>query len=938
VVAGACRSTDRELLERFVQRHDQAAFEQLVRRHGNLVLGVCRRVLGNEADAEDAFQATFLLLARKASAISWQDSVAGWLHRTARQLACKARTAASRRARYEKQARARAPANPLAQLTAQEMLGILDEELLRLPERYRAPLVLCYLEGATRDEAAQLLGCPPATLKSWLERGRQRLHRAAQRRGLTLAAILGTTALLSRPMRAEGGIQAAVRAAAAVAAGRPLAGVVSAHVTQLAEGGLRTMALSKLPATLALLLVCGAFSTAALWAQRSGADAPSTPTPAAKTPPAAKAGEGKLRCQGRVLSPAGKPVPKAKVVFVRTVYNARGYLRDAPAAHGLTGSDGRFQLMVPPRAPGETGRRSTEGMLLAVAAGYGPGWVNVARAEQARDATVKLVKDGVPLVGQVVDLEGKPIKGASVRVLGLTVAQSEDLGPWLKQLRTTRSLTWPGTQFNLDVGSTALAQSVRTDALGRFRLSGFGRERLVRLRFSGPTIEIQDVWAMTRPGSTLVVANRNGLPRGGSVSFHGATFTHAAAPTRPVVGTITDKATGKPLAGITVLARPFNFERGPARSLLTRTDERGRYRLVGLPRGAGQEIQAAPDPESGYLPSGLKTGRATDLEPVRLDFKLTRGILIRGRVTDKATGKPLEVQVEYFAFADNPYLNEVPGFRGAGRNEPRTRRDGSFTLVGMPGRGIVTATVSRWHHGGKGTGYLRGVGAGAIKGTRESGDFITWPYIVTPATHNTLVGLDLARDAREVTCTLALDPGKTVKGTVVDPDGKPITGVRVRGTWGYPSSPREPLATPQFTLPAVDLGRPQPFFFTHRERKLGAVVLFKGDRTEGLTVKLKPLGVITGRVLDLDGVPLAGYLTGCVEDGQLQIKRGWAGFFWASADKDGRFRAEVIPGVGVGAYFTVGSLRLGAKVFQKLTLEPGQKHDVGDVKVNPRGD
>jgi hypothetical protein len=201
-----------------------------------------------------------------------------------------------------------------------------------------------------------------------------------------------------------------------------------------------------------------------------------------------------------------------------------------------------------------------------------------------------------------------------------------------------------------------------------------------------------------------------------------------------------------------------------------------------------------------------------------------------------------------------------------------------------------------------------------------------------------VAGPKQARDAREVTCNLTLDPGKTIKGTIVDPDGKPITGVRVRGTWGYPSSPQQPLATPHFTLPAVDLSRAQPFFFWHHEKKLGAVALFKGDRTEGITVKLKRLGVITGRLLDLDGVPLAGHLTGYVEDGQLGIKRGWAGFFWAGVNKDGRFRAEVIPGVAVGAYCSVGPARLGEKVFQKLTLEPGQKHDVGDVKVNPRGD
>jgi hypothetical protein len=199
------------------------------------------------------------------------------------------------------------------------------------------------------------------------------------------------------------------------------------------------------------------------------------------------------------------------------------------------------------------------------------------------------------------------------------------------------------------------------------------------------------------------------------------------------------------------------------------------------------------------------------------------------------------------------------------------------------------------------------------------------------------VGLDLARDVREITCNLVLDPGRTIKGTVVDPDGKPIAGVELGGTWGYPSAPQDPLATAEFTLPAIDPRRPQPFFFTHRARKLGTMVMFKDDKVEGVTVKLQRLGVITGRLLDQDGVPaVKGSVMGQFESGQLGVKEGWGGFFWASIDKDGRFRAEVIPGVKVGAYFwpRPGSRR--DRVFQNLTLQAGQVHDVGDVKVNTR--
>jgi RNA polymerase sigma factor (sigma-70 family) len=948
--AEASQASDRELLERFARRQDNAAFEQLVRRHGALVQGVCRRVLGNDADAEDAFQATFLALARKAGSTAWKDSVAGWLHRTAHQLACKARTAASRRARHEKKVPARQPANPLSQLTAQELLGILDEELLKLPERYRAPLILCYLQGATRDEAAHQLGCPPATLKSWLERGRQRLHRAAQRRGLTLTGVLGATAFLVKPNPAAAAVKAAVRTAAAVAAGRPLAGVASDPVIQLVEGGLRTMALGKWKATLALLLLGGAITGTAVWTQRSGADAtPAKPGPAAKAPASApkraeaKAAEAKTNYQGRVVSPEGKPVPKAKVVFVRGSYLSDNTYVGTRAARAMTGADGRFQLAVPPAESDDRLTRSVR-MLLATAPGCGPGWVQLDKPEQGKDATVKLVKDDVPLRGRVVDLDGKPIAGVSVRVKSLQAAAGEDLGAWEKHVRVKKD--WLNHQnaphTNLDLAAAGLARTVRTGADGRFRLTGFGRERVVWLRFSGPTIEVHDVAVRTRRGDTLTVARIRGEPRFGSYTMHGADFTHAAAPTRPVLGTVTDKATGKPLADVPVSARvpvsaspPFALGSGPDSRVEVRTDKDGRYRLVGLPGAAGQSVQAVPDAERAYLPAGKKTGPTADFEPAKLDFQLSRGIVIRGSVSDKVTAKPVRASVLYFAFTDNPHLKEVPEIRSVSPERTPTRSDGTFTLVGLPGRGIVDARVPDRRP----SRYLVGVGAEKIKGGSDNGDFSCWPYYVTPAMTNCLVGLDLNPAKREATCHLVLDPGKTVTGTFVGPDGKPVAGVRIQGAWGRNYVQSGPLPTAQFTLPSVDLDRPQPYFFQHDGKKLGAVVLFNDDKTEGLTIKLHPCGTVTGRVLDLDGLPIAkATVSGYIEGGQYNLKHGWGGFFWTQADKNGRFRIAIIPGVQVSASYMGKPARFGGRVFQKLTLKPGQVHDVGEVKIDRSGD
>jgi RNA polymerase sigma factor (sigma-70 family) len=192
---------DAELLERFVASNDAAAFARLVERHGPVVLGVCRRVLRNHHDAEDAVQATFLVLARKARDIRQRGALAGWLYRVAYHLSVKLRAAARRRREWERKP-TRARQEPADDRSAPEDLRIvLDEELDQLPEKYRAPLQLCCLTGYTREEAAERLGCTPGAVKMRLERGRHLLRSRLARRGVTVSTAL-LAAFLAQPASA----------------------------------------------------------------------------------------------------------------------------------------------------------------------------------------------------------------------------------------------------------------------------------------------------------------------------------------------------------------------------------------------------------------------------------------------------------------------------------------------------------------------------------------------------------------------------------------------------------------------------------------------------------------------------------------------------------------------------------------------------------------
>jgi cobalt-zinc-cadmium efflux system membrane fusion protein len=246
--------SDTQLLERFVRGRDEAAFEVLVWRHGPMVLAVCRRLLRREQDAEDAFQATFLALVRKAAAIGKRESVAAWLYKVAYRAALRVRVAAAKHPEAAPVAADLLPGRPGPEADGDDLRPVLDEEVRSLPGAYRLTFILCYLEGKTQAEAAHQLGCPPGTVASRLAWARRRLRTRLARRGVApsaapLAALLdrqAAPAALPAPL-----VPSTVRAALTFAAGKSAA----AGPAAVAEGVLHAMRTTRLKATAALLLI-----------------------------------------------------------------------------------------------------------------------------------------------------------------------------------------------------------------------------------------------------------------------------------------------------------------------------------------------------------------------------------------------------------------------------------------------------------------------------------------------------------------------------------------------------------------------------------------------------------------------------------------------------------------------------------------------------------
>jgi RNA polymerase sigma factor (sigma-70 family) len=309
--------SDGELLERFIAGRDEAAFAALVRRHGPMVLGVCQRIAANTHDAEDAFQATFLVLVRKADTVRPREMVGNWLYGVAYRTALEGRGKSARRKAREKQVTNMPEPEVRPEELWQELRPVLDQELSRLPDKYRVPLVLCELEGRPRKEAARQLNVPEGTLSSRLATARKMLAGRLRRRGLAVAAgplavalsQNGAVACVPVPL-----VASTVEAAALLAAGETAAGVVSAHVATLTESVVKALLLTKLKATaVALLVISGVALGGGALVQGSladtEADRPVMAVEQLGTPPL----EGSPEAEEEAQPPRGQPKGEASL-------------------------------------------------------------------------------------------------------------------------------------------------------------------------------------------------------------------------------------------------------------------------------------------------------------------------------------------------------------------------------------------------------------------------------------------------------------------------------------------------------------------------------------------------------------------------------------------------------------------------------------------------
>jgi RNA polymerase sigma factor (sigma-70 family) len=937
--------TDHQLLERFRLQRDEAAFALLVRRHGPMVLGVCRRVLHHEQDAEDAFQAAFLILARKAGAIR-RIEVGGFLYRVAYHLAIRARANTAKRRQRDKRREAMSAADPLTDVTWREVRHVVDEEVQRLPDSLRSAVVLCYVEGRTHEEAARLLGWSKGTLRRRLGQGRELLRTRLVSRGLA------PTAALTAALFAEGAATAAVsRALTGAAVSAAMGTRTSPAVTALAEGGIELLGLGKKKLATLIVLVVSLLTGAGVWAHCSLAEPPAeTAKPDAEKP--AKAGPSdRVVLTGRVLGPDGKPVQGVGLFSPHALKDPPELDEDVVIVRrGVTGPEGRFRIEL----PREDYRPDWVAFLIAHADGYGMDWIELPKGDKPAELTLLLIADQA-IRGRILSTEGQPLAGVHVAVGGLMTRPGGRLDDFLAAWEEHWQDAQHRTPKRLELLPETVASAI-TDKNGRFCIQGIGAERVAILRLRGKGIPHSFLYVVVRAGFDPTAVNKAALNRfpigllkpGDLPLLYGPSFDLVAPPARVIEGTVRERGTGKPVAGFRVSSNAaFDI---PVEAI---SDAQGRYHLEGLPKMKEYLLDVEPPANSSWLRTGASIEDTKGLQPLKVDFTVAHGIILTGRLIDRTSGKGVEGSLYFTPLPGNKFVDQ-PGYDSFHYNRyaNSTDAEGRFRLTLIPGPGVLQAAASLGEPSAGGLSvnpYRQGRFDDAERQrvgvvTNDDGEFFVAADNSRhfPTYHNALKVLDLTPDAGTVKLDLFFDRGATRTVKLEDPDGQPLAGVMVSGV---AATGQTSFTLPQATFAVVglDAQKPRRLVFLHRQRRLGGTLTVRGDAKEPIVVRLVPTGTVVGRLLDFDGQPVEGVMAELgYEDGTAGNLNGWQGVDRPTArtGKDGRFRLEnAIPGLkfGVGLRrgrtFLIGEPRIGLQ--HPRQVKPGETLDLGDVRVKP---
>jgi beta-lactamase regulating signal transducer with metallopeptidase domain/uncharacterized GH25 family protein len=653
----------------------------------------------------------------------------------------------------------------------------------------------------------------------------------------------------------------------------------------------------------------------------------------AGTGTAAKVDDDLVTVRGRVVDPSGKPVSGADVLAPYWHYPSE---KDpAPLASAKADANGRFELTFRKSQFDNLARNAGEwqfATIVAVAKDYGPAWVTYFDVASSGDITLQLVPDE-PIDGRIVNLEGEPVAGARVELVGIQTNDEDNLSRWLDGIRAgtnvyhTEGSGTPNPNRYLNLEFPPLRQRATTDRDGKFRLTGIGCNRQGDLTMSGPGVTPSRLRVVARQMEPVVVNIGNDYIPNQPVTYFGAHFQYAAEPSQPVEGIVRDAKSGEPLVGVEIRATQFaGVHQYVGGMLTTATDQQGHYRLDGMPKGEGNRVLAVPNDDQPYFLREFNVPGGPELQTVKFDLELHRGTWIKGRVVAKSSNEPVLAYVRYVPWPGNPLVKEWPELRvlrdWREHEHFKTDRDGNFKIVGAPGRGLVAANATV-------QAFPRGQGLREIADLPDEQQFRTVGGRPDAGAATAVKEIRIDDNLREVKADFQLEAGQRVKIHVVDSAGNPLSNVMINGTDppGFPTYGR--TLGPEAEVGSLWPDEKRLLVLYQKERNLGKSLRVSVDNAKQgpITIVLEPCSTLKGRLLDQNGEPIHGgalMISTDQEESSVYLPE-------IRTDMQGRFVDAAIP---PGGKYQIST---GFKIIaDELTVAPGETIDFGEIDVSSK--
>lgn len=669
--------------------------------------------------------------------------------------------------------------------------------------------------------------------------------------------------------------------------------------------------------------------------------------------PAARAGEPlpavPQQIRGVVFMPDGKPAADAPVIV----------FWHKPLAKTRTDTKGNFSMDL------DTERMDTavggDWPRMAIASalpGYGPGWETFGRLKKDEPVQLKLVEDQ-PIHGHILDQQGQAVVGATVTIQSMHRSSKENLDGFLRTSRDSPTQLWlherdkmlylsPEALLKLLGQKNMRRPEAKTDADGKFSLSGFGRERSLFVSVSGPGITRENVYVVTRP--ELDARWKRGQPTretliqlesGASMpSVYPAKFHHLASPAAVIRGTLTDAKTGHPVEGMNVHATI----RGSGSTTMSVSDSQGRYEITGLPLDGKLQLSVLNPGGQPYLDARVIREISATRPVASIDLRLDRGVRVSGRAVDRQTGKPIIAGgAGYLSWPNNPQLQSLEHAYGT-NNTMATDQDGHFSIVVPPGPGVLTFQARDLNRFDSATAKDFGFpvsrnGAYEVFGSGNRG-------FVTADGFHFLQRIEPSEDQTELQVDIALGRGPTIPVRVTAEDGSLLGQLDARGL----RRGRAVLRSGQFDIMGLRPNEKRIIFLRDKQHARAGVFEFvmpgSGEPKE-VTLRLERSCTISGRLADASARPLTGWLVGAVSPGAVAAmkspEKGQAEgmtrpfeFSMTQTDADGYFHLKGLPpttDIEIVGMKIDRSARPEPVAIQTLSLRPGQRLDLGQIQM-----